>query len=118
MMKRQGAEESGSLTNWLEGRIDQAGLRREVDELVDQMMIQQRLTEMREQAGMTQRELARRVGVSQPVIARMESRRIRNVTLKTLVRAASALGATLKIDVTPGKRHRTAVRRSRAAGTN
>lgn len=109
---------TSTLADWVDRRIDREGLRREVDELVDQMMIQQRLTEMRERAGMTQRELARRVGVSQPVIARMESRRIRNVTLKTLVRAASALGATLKIDLTPGTRQRAAARTSRTARSN
>jgi hypothetical protein len=55
-MNRQQAGETGSLTDWIDRRIDHEGLRQEVDELVDQMMIQQRLTEMREWAGMTQRE--------------------------------------------------------------
>ncbi|MFZ1888921.1 MAG: hypothetical protein WAU33_12870 [Candidatus Binataceae bacterium] len=55
-MNRRQAGETGSLTDWIDRRIDREGLRREVDELVDQMMIQQRLTEMRQRAGMTQRE--------------------------------------------------------------
>jgi hypothetical protein len=55
-MNRRRGGETGSLTDWIERRIDREGLRREVDELVDQMMIQQRLTEMRERSGTTQRE--------------------------------------------------------------
>lgn len=115
-MTRKRSEHANSLVTWLDDRIDRKGLRVEVDELVDQIMIQQRLTAMREKIGMSQRELARRVGVSQPVIARLESRKIKNVTLRTLVRAASALGATLTINIKPSSRRAT--RRSHAARRN
>ncbi|MDO8433229.1 MAG: helix-turn-helix domain-containing protein [Candidatus Binatus sp.] len=75
------------------------GLKEEVDELVDEIPIQQNLVDLRVVLGLSQRELARRIDVSQPVIARIESRRIKNVTLETLVRAAAALGARLKIEL-------------------
>lgn len=64
------------------------------------MRYEQDLTRLRERAGLSQRQLAARIGVSQPVIARLEAGRARNVELKTLVRAAAALGGrvTLRIE--------------------
>jgi ribosome-binding protein aMBF1 (putative translation factor) len=88
-----------SFEGWLDAKVDREGLKQEVVELVDEILIQQNLTDLRVARGLSQRELARRIDVSQPVIARIESRRIKNVTLKTLVRAAAALGARLKIEL-------------------
>jgi DNA-binding Xre family transcriptional regulator len=102
-----------SFSGWLDAKIDREGLKEEVDELVDEILIQQNLTDLRVERGLSQRELARRIDVSQPVIARIESRRIKNVTLKTLVRAAAALGARLKIEleVSPTRLATTAPKR-------
>jgi transcriptional regulator with XRE-family HTH domain len=48
---------------------------------------------LRDKEGITQAELARRLGVSQPVVARFESgRKNRGVELATIVRHAAALG--------------------------
>lgn len=59
----------------------------------------------REQAGLTQVELAERLGVSQPTVARLESPRS-NPTLSTLRRAIAAtgneLGFTLRQVAYPG----------------
>lgn len=53
----------------------------------------------RQDAGLTQAELAARVGVSQQAIARLE--RLRgNARLKTLARAAAALDRRLVVDIT------------------
>src|SRR2546428_698322 len=45
---------------------------------------------------------SRSLGVSQPAIAKLESGRAKNIELRTLVRAVSALGGTVKIQITPG----------------
>jgi len=95
------ANQKDSFEDWLDAKIDREGLKEEVDQLVDEILIQQKLADLRVALGLSQRELARRIDVSQPVIARIESRRIKNVTLKTLVRAAAALGARLKIELEP-----------------
>jgi len=111
------ASKKNSFEQWLDAKIDREGLKAEVDELVDEILIQQKLADLRVALGLSQRELARRIAVSQPVIARIESRRIKNVTLKTLVRAAAALGARLKIELepSPGKKMGSGRRRLRSA---
>lgn len=55
---------------------------------------------LRRLRGLTQEELAERMGTKQPAIARLE-RGYENTTLKTLVAAAEALGATVRIDLDP-----------------
>ena len=97
---------------WIDHQLDtDAALRRKVEEHLSEMMIEQKLAVLRSRRGMTQAELAKRLGVSQPHIAKLEAGRARNIELHTLCRWATALGAKLTIDVVPGarrKRKRTA----------
>lgn len=53
---------------------------------------------LREQAGLSQREMARRLGVSQPRVAAIE--RSRNVTVDVLEQYVLAAGGQLEISVT------------------
>jgi transcriptional regulator with XRE-family HTH domain len=55
---------------------------------------------------------ARRSGVSQPMIAQIESGKLNNLTLKTLARTARALGASLRIDLISRSEPRGGSRRS------
>lgn len=55
-----------------------------------------RLIEERHRRGMTQKQLAAACALSQPVIARLESKK-NAPQLDTLLRVASALGCTLEI---------------------
>jgi DNA-binding XRE family transcriptional regulator len=87
--------------DWLEDKIDQWGLREAVEEEVGRLMLQQKIAERRKRLGISQSELAKRTGVSQPMIAKFESGRFKNITIHTLVRAAHALGAGVKIDLVP-----------------
>jgi transcriptional regulator with XRE-family HTH domain len=110
----------------LEKKVDELGLRREVEEELAQILIEHKIAALRKRLGLTQATLARRSGVSQPMIAQIESGKLNNLTLKTLARTARALDARLKIDLVPrptsGKRGRTSsksrasVARSRASG--
>ncbi len=52
----------------------------------------------RKRAGLTQAELARRAGLSQPAVARLEDPD-HNPTLDMLERVATALGARLEVDL-------------------
>jgi len=66
------------------------------------------LTEARQAAGLTQTQLAKRLGVSQAQVARIEQRGYDSYTLKTLRRYVDALGDGFSIDVqlrTPERRH-------------
>src|SRR5258708_4395898 len=99
----------------LERKVDELGLRREVEDELAQILIEHKIANLRKRQGLTQAELARRSGVSQPMIAQIESGKLNNLTLKTLARTARVLGARLKIDLVPRRRkRRRAVRKSRA----
>ncbi|MGH9107823.1 MAG: helix-turn-helix domain-containing protein [Acidimicrobiales bacterium] len=63
---------------------------------------QRTLTALREQAGLTQRELAKRLGVSQPRVATIE--RSHNATIDVLSQYVHALGGSLETNVVKGKR--------------
>src|SRR5438874_9363742 len=57
------------------------------------------LVEARQAAGLTQAELARRLGVSQAQVARIEKAGYDSYTLTTLRRYVQALGRTLEVTV-------------------
>jgi transcriptional regulator with XRE-family HTH domain len=56
--------------------------------------------EARRSAGLTQAELARRLGVAQPVVARLETRAA-NPTIETLDRTLRATGHRLALAIEP-----------------
>lgn len=64
------------------------------------MRLEQDLIALRESQGVSQAQLAKALGVSQPAIAKLESGKAKNIELRTLVRAVSALGGTVKITIT------------------
>jgi ribosome-binding protein aMBF1 (putative translation factor) len=60
--------------------------------------------EARTKAGLTQEQLAKRVGTTQPVIARLEDADYRGHSLTMLQRIADALNGQLEIHLVSGKR--------------
>ena len=64
--------------------------------------LRQRIKERRQALGITQKELADRVGVSRPMIAMIESGE-REPSLDTLVRILSALGLLLEVKTIDSK---------------
>src|SRR5271168_3280207 len=72
---------------------------KEVEDELAQILIEHKIANLRKSRGLTQAALAQRSGVSQPMIAQIESGKLNNLTLKTLARTARALGASLKIDL-------------------
>ena len=91
-----------SLKQWEKGDLETEGAEVRVQEIEDELRLAAGLTALREQAGLSQRELAERIGVSQPRIAAIE--RSRNVTIEVLERYVEALGATLEVSVLQGRR--------------
>ena len=95
MKKNMGKTE---LRQWMDEQYRKTpGLNERVDALVEEMSIEQGLIALREERRLSQRALADLAGVKQPVIARIESGKARNLELKTVVRIAAALGARVKI---------------------
>ncbi len=77
-----------------------------------------KLLKIRRRAGLSQKELADRIGTSQSVIARMENPEYSGYSIRMLRRIASALGTRLQIEFRPIKlgtpsRSTSQVRRSR-----
>ncbi len=61
------------------------------------------VSEMRESAGFTQAELARRIGTTQSVVARLESAEYRGQSLQMLRKVAGACGVRLELRATKRK---------------
>ena len=66
-----------------------------------------KLAALRREAGLTQKELARRVGTSQQQISRLESPSYEGHSLSMLRRMAEVLGATIHVEIQPKKRQRS-----------
>ena len=90
---------------WIDGQLEaDPRLARGVDELVNEMKLEQELVALREKRGLSQRQLAKLLGTSQPYVAKLESRRIKNVGVRTLVKCARAHGGSVTIKINPSKR--------------
>lgn len=63
--------------------------------------------DVRSRAGLTQEALARKMGTTQPVVARLESGRSRP-SMRTLERLAEATGSRLQISFAPKRVKRSA----------
>lgn len=73
--------------------------KKEYDALEEEFALVEAMIEARVQANMTQADVARAMGVSQPRVARIESGK--NVSLATLRRYARATGGRLTIRIGP-----------------
>jgi predicted XRE-type DNA-binding protein len=101
--------------DWFEGQLSASpAFHQQVEETLSTMRLEQELIALRELQGVSQAQLATALGVSQPAIAKLESGKAKNIELRTLVRAVSALGGTVKIQITPGAKgkHRHVKKRS------
>lgn len=97
-MTRTGKRSKTELRKWMDEQYRKSPrLKKRVEALVEHMSIEQDLIALREERGLSQRALASLVGVKQPVIARIESGKAKNLELKTMVRIATALGARVRI---------------------
>lgn len=102
------------LMEWVDDQLDSdARLASEVSGLLSEMRLEQELVALRERRGLSQREAARLIHASQPYVAKLESGRIQNLGVATLVKYAHALGGRLTIDI----KAKRAARRSQGPGT-
>ena len=68
-------------------------------EELGRLRLAHRITELREKCGLTQADLARKVGTTQAGISRLENPNYHNYSLATLEKIAAALGAKLKVEL-------------------
>jgi transcriptional regulator with XRE-family HTH domain len=90
-----------SLKQWEKKVLKTSGASARVAEIEEELRLAAGLTALREQAGFSQRQLARRMGVSQPRVAAIEQSR--NVTIDVLEQYADAVGGKLEVTVVKGK---------------
>lgn len=91
-----------SLDTWEQKVLEAPGAPERVTDIEEKLRLVAGLTALREQAGYSQRELAVRIGVTQPRIAAIE--KARNVTLDVLEKYVEALGGRLEMTVVKGRR--------------
>ena len=108
------AQRKTDFMGWLDREIDRRGRKDEVAALVDEMKIEEQLADLRRKRGISQAKLAEMMGVKQPLIARMESGGVKNLTLATVARTAATLGARVEFHLVPaaGRRRKRAVQRA------
>ena len=79
-------------------------VRRHHEELAPAYQLVAAMVEQRRRLGITQEDLAKRMGTSQSVVSRLESGSFVNVTPRTLERMARVLDCSLQIDLVPATR--------------
>ncbi len=82
--------------------MNESSYRKAYEALEDEFAIAKAVIAARKRAGLTQVELARKMGTTQPAVTRMESGRV-EPSLRTLRRLARATDSTLAIRFEPRK---------------
>lgn len=93
------AEGQASYTRWREKLLADPENRRLHEEEAAKLDLWLQLVEARMDAGLTQAEMAKRMGVSQAQVARIEKKGYDSYTLNTLRRYIKALGEGFKLEV-------------------
>ncbi len=88
---------------YLETQLKSPEFRKAYEELEDEYELARQIIRFRIERDLTQAQLARLVGTSQPAIARLESGNHRNLTLAFLFRIAKALDLRAELRLVPAK---------------
>ena len=98
---------------WLDKVIHQSpAFQAQVEEELAAINVAQDLVALRESRGLSQVQLADRLGITQSAIAQLESAQPKNVELRTLVRVAAALGAHVDVSIRPRRQARKSRQRA------
>ena len=85
--------------DYLPEMMNEPEFRQAWDALEDEYRIAAILIEARKKAGMTQAEVAKKMGVKQPVVSRMESGR--NISIKSIQKYANATRQQILLAIDP-----------------
>ena len=90
---------------WLDGLVHESpAFQAQVEEELAAIDVAQDLVALRESRGLSQVQLADRLGMTQSAIAQLESAQPKTVELRTLVRVATALGARVDVSIRTARR--------------
>jgi len=94
-MKREGVR---TFKGRLQEELRDPEFKRLYDDERQALKLAIKIAALREKKGLSQQELAKRMGTSQQAISRIESGEYEGFTLKTLEKIAEATGMKVKID--------------------
>lgn len=112
---------TGNLKQFRTRALSRPDVRREYDALAEEFELLDQILKARAEAGLTQAELAERIGTTQSAVARMETAIGRHSpSLATLKRYAAALGYRLQVRLVKQKAQpaRSSRVRAKAARAN
>jgi DNA-binding XRE family transcriptional regulator len=81
----------------LKDEMQNEQFRKEYEQLEDEFYLAEEVLKLRQEQNLSQKDLAKIVGTSQPAIARLESGKYRNVSMSFLCKVGKALNATPEI---------------------
>ncbi len=87
----------------LSEQLNDADFKKEYDRLQPEFAIIQAMLDARKASGLTQKDLAKRTGIAQADIRKLENGNA-NPSLKTLQRLADGMGMKLKLEFVPANR--------------
>ncbi|MGQ0809622.1 MAG: helix-turn-helix domain-containing protein [Nitrospiraceae bacterium] len=94
---------------WLDRKLASPKFRKGFEEESQKLAIGEQLTRLRREAGLTQAQVAQRVGTTASAISRYENAEYDRYELRTLQRIVRACGGRLDVTLEPGpKAHRVA----------
>ncbi len=98
-MKREVSSEEASYLNWRDEFLADSTRRAIYEEEAAKSELWLQLVEARQSAGLTQKQMAERIGVSQAQVARIEKEDYDSYTLTTLRKYVAALGEGFSLEV-------------------
>lgn len=103
------AKSARSSKGWLDRKLNSQDFRRGFEEESQKLAIGEQLARLRQEAGLTQAQVAKRIGTTASAISRYENAEYDRYELRTLEKIVRACGGRLDITVEPGPNtHRAA----------
>ena len=88
---------SVNFDNILAKELENPEFKSEYDALEEEFSLAREVMQLRKNSNLTQKDLAKLAGTSQPAIARLESGNYKNLSLNFIRKVAEALGAVTEI---------------------
>ena len=96
-MKNKKLQKEESFQDYLAGQLRDPEFKKYYDEYGKQLEISYQILKLRKKKGISQAELAKKIGTKQSNIARIEAGK-QNFSINTLEKIAKVFGCNLKID--------------------
>lgn len=98
-----------TVKGWLDNKLADPKFRKGFEEEIQKLAIGEQLSRLRQEAGLTQAQVAKRIGTTASAISRYENAEYNRYELRTLQKIVRACGGQLDITMEPGPNtHRAA----------